>query len=178
MTSAAVKALLLSIRPRYVAQIIAGEKTVELRRTRPRVPQGTRVLIYSTTPVQAIVAQTEIVQVLTGAPRQLWRKVGGSSGVTRTELLEYLANKDEAYALILGRVQALPRPIGLEEVRKRWPSFRAPQSFRYVDWCPVGGTVLLPPGVVHVSAEPPRTGRKGRSTRQASSGRRTRANTN
>jgi predicted transcriptional regulator len=48
--------LLVSLHPRHASNILSGEKTVELRRRFPeRHMRGALALIYSTSPVQAIV---------------------------------------------------------------------------------------------------------------------------
>ncbi|CAN0590793.1 unnamed protein product, partial [Ectocarpus sp. 12 AP-2014] len=48
--------VVLSIRPKYSSRIIAGEKTVELRRRFPAsAPKGTIAYIYSTSPERAMV---------------------------------------------------------------------------------------------------------------------------
>jgi predicted transcriptional regulator len=48
--------LLVSVRPKYASQILSGKKTVELRRKFPEtIAAGTLALIYSSSPVRAIV---------------------------------------------------------------------------------------------------------------------------
>ena len=57
--------LLVSLHPRHASNILSGEKTVELRRRFPEQHmRGALALIYSTTPVQAIVGVARIRHVL------------------------------------------------------------------------------------------------------------------
>ncbi len=44
------KAVLLSIRPRWCQKIVRGEKTIEIRKTRPRLETPFKVYIYCTLP--------------------------------------------------------------------------------------------------------------------------------
>ena len=56
--------VLMSIRPQYASKILDGRKTVELRRKFPEVGAiGATVLIYSSSPVKAIVGTARIKKV-------------------------------------------------------------------------------------------------------------------
>ena len=46
--------IVLSLRPRFAEAIMAGDKTVELRRTEPKIVVPMRALLYATTPVRAL----------------------------------------------------------------------------------------------------------------------------
>jgi predicted transcriptional regulator len=48
--------LWLSLRPAFAERFLRGTKTVELRRTRPRVSLGDHALLYAAAPVNALVA--------------------------------------------------------------------------------------------------------------------------
>jgi predicted transcriptional regulator len=48
-------AILISIRPVFVQRLLAGTKTVEFRRIRPKVRVGQVVLIYACSPISAVV---------------------------------------------------------------------------------------------------------------------------
>ena len=45
--------IVLSLKPRFADVVLAGKKTVELRRAEPKIVVPTRALIYSTSPVRA-----------------------------------------------------------------------------------------------------------------------------
>lgn len=63
----------------------AGEKTVELRRVRPSIAPGSRVVFYETAPVAAVVAMAVVAEVFQTSPARLWRVVGDRSACTRRE---------------------------------------------------------------------------------------------
>ena len=53
--------VLMSIRPIYAEAIFDGIKTVELRRRRPSFVDGTRVLVYSSSPHQKLLGTFRLV---------------------------------------------------------------------------------------------------------------------
>ena len=53
----------LSLKPRFAEAILAGTKTVELRRTTPKIEVPTRALLYTSTPVRALLGTCIITSV-------------------------------------------------------------------------------------------------------------------
>jgi len=121
--------ILISVRAEYVAKMLNGEKTVELRRRNLKVPPGTRVWIYSKAPQGAIKAHAEITAVVTGEPSHLWRKFRSRVGVTQQEFQSYFGTVDEGCALVLGNVVKLRKYISLQTMRERVNSFHPPQFY-------------------------------------------------
>jgi predicted transcriptional regulator len=121
--------ILISVRSEYVAKILKGEKTVELRRRNLKVAPGTRVWIYSKAPNGAVKAHAEITAVVTGEPNHLWRKFRSRVGVSRQEFRAYFGALDEGCALILGNVVGLKKQISLGTMRKKVTSFHPPQFY-------------------------------------------------
>lgn len=123
---------LVSIRPNYAAQIIEGRKTVELRRRFPdtTVP-GAIVLIYSSSPVQAIVGYAVIREVQRRPVNVIWARYGRAACITQEDFDEYFDGLDEGYAIVLDRVKKFPREFPASDLRERF-GFVPPQSFRYL----------------------------------------------
>lgn len=126
------RVMLLSIRPRHVEGILAGTKTTELRRTRPRVVSGQPVMIYSTSPVCAVVATCRIAGVTTAGPAELWAAVCGTAAVTRDEFDVYFAGRDGGTALRLQDITVLPVPVTLKQMRAA-SAFHPPQTWHFLD---------------------------------------------
>jgi predicted transcriptional regulator len=124
--------LLLSVRPTFVRRILEGTKTVELRRVRPNVAAGQQVLIYSSSPTMALLASAVVERLETASPASLWNHVAHAAGVSRSEYDSYFRDAERAVGLWLTDVSAFKRAIPLNELRKRWPSFRPPQSYCFV----------------------------------------------
>src|SRR5690348_16037028 len=70
------RALFISVKPRYANAILEGTKTVELRRTRPNLPDGSLVILYSSTPTRAVVGWAQLTAVRVGTPLEIWNKYG------------------------------------------------------------------------------------------------------
>lgn len=128
-------ALFLSIRPEYARRILAGQKSVELRRTRPLVPDGAVLLLYVSSPVMALRALSSVQGVTSAPPDRLWPTIKERAGVTRSEFDSYFAGADQAYAIHLGKVYCLSPPVELARLREVWPSLNPPQTYRYFTEC-------------------------------------------
>ena len=131
-TSSSVRLMMISIHPRYVAAILAGEKTVELRRLRPSVTTRQPVVIYATTPTAAIVATCCVSTVETGPPDEVWRRHHARTAITRTEFDRYFAGAHDAVALILEEVTPMVEVVTLGDLR-RSGSFQPPRTWHFLD---------------------------------------------
>ncbi len=139
-------ALLVSIRPRFVEQIFAGTKTVELRRIRPRVETGDLVIIYASGSQKALVGAFQIADVIAAAPSTIWRRYGAKTGLTKREFDDYFTNLATGFAIEVARTWQLASPVELATLRSQQGGFHAPQSYRYIDLGKVlsmGGEALL-----------------------------------
>lgn len=122
-------AILLSVKPKFANLIIDGSKQVELRRTVPAQTVGT-IAIYSSSPVQAIVALADVKETIEASPTKLWaiaKDNGG--GLTRAELMDYFHSKKTGFAIMLQNVRVYEKPVLPTKIFK---AFSAPQSFRYL----------------------------------------------
>lgn len=127
------KALFLSVRPNFAELILAGTKTVEVRRVVPRAAKpGSLVLIYASSPEKALWGICFIENVSIGRPETIWRKLGKSTGLKKRDFLAYLLGADKAVALHVSKPIEFARPIPLSEIRSVWNQFQPPQSFSYV----------------------------------------------
>ena len=125
--------IVLSLKPRFAEAIFAGTKTVELRRTRPRIEVPTRALLYATTPVRALLGTCIITDVISADLTALWREYGSRSDLTHNEFKRYFEGLGVGTALTLAHQQPLDRVVPLQELRAKPRGFRPPQSFAYVD---------------------------------------------
>ena len=127
------RTLVLSVKPRFASKLLEGEKTVELRRVRPRrIRAGDFLLIYSTAPEASFVGFCRVTRVLQGSPDALWPHVARLAGLTRAAYDRYFAAASRAVGIEIERPVRLLKEISLEESRRYAPDFRPPQSFRYL----------------------------------------------
>ena len=125
--------VVLSLKPRFAEAILAGDKTVELRRTEPKIVVPTRALLYATTPVRALLGTCIITSVESADLAVLWREHGSRMALLYHEFHQYFEGVDVGTALMLTQPQAFSRQIPLDDLRANPRNFRPPQSFAYVD---------------------------------------------
>ena len=125
------RALVLSLKPWFAEAILAGTKTVEVRRVRPRITDPTLALLYASGSVRALVGTCVVRSVARYPADELWQLHGADTALSLTEFDTYLQGRDCGVALLLERPQPLASPIPLHTLRQEH-SFRPPQSFAYV----------------------------------------------
>ncbi|WP_164496486.1 ASCH domain-containing protein [Streptomyces sp. ADI91-18] len=125
------RAMLLSVHPRFATAILAGTKTVEVRRQRVAAPPGTPVLLYATAPTMAIVGMARIASVQVATPREVWTTSRTSAGISRREYDEYMSGATRASGLSLEEPVSFEVPVPLASLRATG-SFHPPQSYRYL----------------------------------------------
>lgn len=123
--------VVLSIKPVYSEKILAGQKTVELRRRFPvSAPNGTLAYIYSSSPVKAMVGTASIRDVLKLPVEQIWTEFENTAFIERPLFDKYFDGLDHGYALVFDDVKSFSRPLPLHELREKY-GFEPPQSFLY-----------------------------------------------
>lgn len=125
--------IILSLKPRFAEAILAGTKTVELRRTEPKIVVPTRALLYSASPVRALLGTCIITGVRTADLAVLWREHGSRSDLRYFEFQRYFKGVKAGTALTLTEPAAFSRRLPLQDLRAKPSGFRPPQSFAYVD---------------------------------------------
>jgi predicted transcriptional regulator len=132
MDAATSRDILFSVRPKYASKIIEGTKTVELRRRfRENAVSGALALIYSSSPVRAVVGCARIKYVSRLSIAQIWKQYGGAACITRDDLYAYFSGLKFGFAIILESVQPLARQLDAGELRVQF-GIVPPQSYRYV----------------------------------------------
>lgn len=126
------RALFLSLKPRYADLILDGEKTVELRRIRPRAETGTLVVVYACTPVRAVLGTCIVEGIRTTTPTEIWDLHGPWTCVGRQEFDAYFRGRSVASAITVGQALRLASPVSLDHLRRDLDRFTPPQSFRYL----------------------------------------------
>jgi len=125
--------LLLSIQHKYASMIFEGRKEVELRRVRPRhLNNGDLILVYVTSPEQALFGLLEVEKVINMPPDQLWEVVQDKAGVSHEIFLQYYKNSSIGFAIFLKKKSIFDPPIKLEQLREKWSDFRPPQCYHYL----------------------------------------------
>ena len=123
---------LLSVKPRFADALLDGAKTVEIRRRRARIADGSLCLVYASSPVRAVVGAIRVRQTDTDTPDALWSRWGDQAGITRQEFDAYLHGCALPCAIVIEAAVRLPCAITLDELRRRQDAFVTPQSYRFL----------------------------------------------
>ena len=117
---------IISIHPRYADAILNGDKTIELRRRIPRTAIGTRLWIYATRPLGAVVGSAIVSEVLRGSPKEIWKLCKADVSIARKDYDEYFEGAETAIGIVLTNV-IRRQPIMIEQLREMKAGFHPPQ---------------------------------------------------
>ncbi len=120
--------VLLSIKPEFAYKIFAGTKKFEFRKTIFRCQDVRKIVVYASSPVQRVIGEFEIEEILNDEIEIIWEKTSQFSGISRQFFDTYFQDKDEAYAIKVGKVRKYNTPKLLADYNIKY----APQSFMYL----------------------------------------------
>ena len=124
--------LVLSVRPNFAEAIVNGHKTIDIRRQRPNVQPGTLGLVYSSSPVQAVIGLFRVDEICSRPTEELWALSQNRAYMSRQDFDSYFAGTDFGHAIVVSCGQRLPKPLKLSQLRDIWPGCRPPRSFGYL----------------------------------------------
>lgn len=124
--------VLLSIKPEFALQIFAGKKKFEYRRIIFREPVE-RIVVYASSPIQMIIGEFFLKEVLFDELDSLWCKTHRYSGISEKYFYSYFCDKDKGYAIKVGRTLKYQTPLPLNNLY----GLKAPQSFAYLPDLPL-----------------------------------------
>lgn len=125
--------LLISIKEQYVKKILSGDKTIELRKAKPRAKIGDSVVIYTTNPKKAITAIATIKNILVLSPQNMWKENSNKLGISKDDFDIYYNNCSKAIGIELANVHKLNNEILLSAIKGIYPNFSPPQTFKYLN---------------------------------------------
>lgn len=117
---------IISIHPNYADAILAGTKTIELRRRIPELRLGTRLWIYATRPVGAVIGFVTIQSVSKAHPSTIWKRHRNGVGIDYDEFKAYFSGTEEAIAIALVSAKHTC-PITVDQLREIRGKFHPPQ---------------------------------------------------
>lgn len=127
------KILFISIKPEFAKKIFNGSKTIELRKSTPKVNNGDLVIIYSTTPEKAVIGICRIKSIIKTSPKQLWDQYSDKVGIDYNRYKEYYKGSKLAVGLELTSTNKLTNKISLDIIKINFPNFTPPQTYKYFD---------------------------------------------
>ena len=120
---------ILSIKPQFVAEIVAGRKLFEFRKKNFKHEVNT-VFVYASSPICRIVGEFKLGAVLEGTPEQVWLLTADRSGVSKRFYDQYFSRHEVSYALEIKSFKRYKTPINPYQIIR---DFHAPQSFCYTN---------------------------------------------
>lgn len=127
-----VRAVLLSVFPRFANKILAGIKTVELRKVPPKLSKGDLILLYVTSPEKSLQAVLRVTCIKSGSPDELWEETKERVALSYTEFKDYFNGTAVGCAISFDNIERLVTPLSLATLRTLLPGFQPPQIHRYL----------------------------------------------
>lgn len=119
--------VLLSIKPVFANKIFEGTKRFEFRKSIFK-KQVSTVVVYASAPLQQIIGEFEIEQILYLDLETLWSITHSDSGISKSFFYEYFEDKERGYAIQIKNTKLYEVPKNLKETYNMFP----PQSFAYI----------------------------------------------
>jgi predicted transcriptional regulator len=120
--------VLLSIKPEFAFKIFDGVKRFEFRKIIFKKPNVKTVVVYASSPIQQVIGEFEIEDILTSAPGNIWELTKKHSGISEEFFYEYFADRDIAHAIKIRKATKYDKPLSLKESFNVAP----PQSYLYL----------------------------------------------
>ncbi len=120
--------VLLSIKPEFAEKIFDGTKKFEFRKTIFKDTNVRKVVVYASAPVQKVIGEFAISDILNDDVDTIWKKTYRYSGISRDFYLSYFSNKEKAYAIKIGKITRYRQARDLSDYNLSF----APQSFAYL----------------------------------------------
>ena len=120
--------VLLSIKPEFAFKIFEGIKRFEFRKVIFKNPNVKTVVVYASSPVQRVIGEFEIDDILSSDPSDIWESTKNFSGISEDFFYEYFADRDIAHAIKIKDAIKYDIPLLLLENYNVSP----PQSYVYL----------------------------------------------
>lgn len=120
--------VLLSIKPEFAFKIFEGEKKFEFRKVIFKKPNIRTVVVYASSPVQRVIGEFEIDDILTSDPNEIWEMTKNFSGISEDFFYEYFADREIAHAIKIKKTKKYRKSLCLREDFNVLP----PQSYLYL----------------------------------------------
>jgi predicted transcriptional regulator/GNAT superfamily N-acetyltransferase len=128
-----IPGILMSIRAQYVDMILAGEKSIEVRRRFSEEHKGSIALLYATKPVGQVLGDALIADVISDYPQKIWKEFHHQIGASKEEYDSYCAGDEKVNAIFLSHVSKYPHPFNWSSVIESFTGIqRPPQSYQKI----------------------------------------------
>ena len=119
--------ILMSIKPEYVNKIFTGEKKYEYRK-RICKEKINKIIVYASSPVQKVVGELIVKQVLCDKKENIWNKTKMYGGIDKNKYDKYYENCNTAVAYEIEKAILYKKSKELKDYGIK----AAPQSYVYI----------------------------------------------
>jgi len=96
-----MQTIIMSIKPKYWQQIVAGTKKVEYRkRLWQDKTASTKIIVYATAPISKIVGEFVTGNIISDRYPSLWLKTKAVGGISADDYFDYFAKSPIAHAIV------------------------------------------------------------------------------
>ncbi len=121
--------VLLSIKPEFAEKIFNGTKKFEFRKSIFKNTNVEKIVVYASYPVQKVVGEFEIEEILEAKPSQLWQITQDFSGISKQYFDQYFTVREKGYAIKINNIKKYKSPLNLkDDLGINFP----PQSYMYL----------------------------------------------
>lgn len=120
--------VLLSIKPKYADLIFNGTKKFEFRRSIFKQQNIKTILVYSSSPVQKVIGEFQVEEILKYDLSKLWKTTKKFSGIDEEFFYQYFDKKEEGFAIKIDKPRRYKKALCLKKDFNLLP----PQSFLYL----------------------------------------------
>ena len=120
--------VLLSIKPEFAFKIFEGKKKFEFRKVIFKKPNIKTVVVYASSPIQQVIGEFEIDDILSSDPNEIWEQTKQFSGISEDFFYEYFADREIAHAIKIKNIKRYRKPLNIKDEFNLSP----PQSYAYL----------------------------------------------
>lgn len=120
--------VLLSIKPEFAFKIFDGTKRFEFRKVIFKNPKIKTVIVYASSPVQQVIGEFEIDDILSHDPEIIWKMTKEYSGISKEFFNDYFSERTIAHAIKIKKAKKYKKPLSLKQDFNANP----PQSYMYL----------------------------------------------
>jgi predicted transcriptional regulator len=124
--------LVLAIHPIHAESILSGRKAYEVRSRFPSVALGSRVYLYATAPVSAVVGGFEVGEIVEGDSSFIWENLGDNLCVSKGDFESYALGRGRLKAVQVVRPFRLTQQVTRSEMKDSEYPFTPPQSSSFL----------------------------------------------
>jgi predicted transcriptional regulator len=120
--------VLLSIKPEFAEKIFRGDKKYEFRKLLFKHPDIKKIYVYASSPVQKVIGEFSIDQILKAEKKNLWNLTKEGAGISEEYFFKYFTNHTHGFAIKIKKTKRYKRPKCIRNDFNAFP----PQSFLYI----------------------------------------------